>query len=604
MLISRVSFLLILQLSYSEATLEINLENDYSMAKECVKRIIKAYYDYEVLTFINFNARSQEILQAIHETNSVSIITRALHEKSPLYNRGYFIYVLNADDFLSHFYYLKTEGTWKPDAPFMVVVEHLQPDDLLPMFRELLWVHVAKVVIIDALTTNAYSYDPYSNQGCGKRFDSIIELGKCFIVTPPFVFSNASKSILRNCTLQVAATNWPPFTIDRTKNDVKTIGMDEYIFSVFSELEHINVNITYFEELSDVVSNVSQDMVATGPLGWLQANKFDVVTGCQILLPSRAEAFEYLYGHLAFDDYFAVFVRKSGLLAHWKVLTLVFTPIVWFLLLVTFLIVAILVIFVSKSKDKVVMVFCLVDNLLMHTCRIRKTNRILYILLFSWILFSCLIPYHYLSILYSLTAKPVNDYQIGTISDMYKYELRPCISDAVLVMHRMILDNNSAYFNDLIAHQLPLCATLSSSLEKVAKSDDMFTVVPYYMYYSVKYNYFDSHGRDLLYPFHQRLGKIIYGTYMYKGFPLRDKLFMQTTWMHAAGLTLKVWQDYVSQQAKLFQIKELKQQYNLRVLVPWQIIVIGSSISTLCFLGEIVTNYFKSIRTSNIVKIR
>ncbi|XP_063622437.1 uncharacterized protein LOC134794558 [Cydia splendana] len=486
MLISRLSFLLIFQLCYSGAILEINIENNYSMANECIRSIINEHYKYEVLTFFHFNARNLDILQAIHETNAVSIITRSPHKKSPLHNRGYLIYALNADDFLSHFSSLVAEGTWKPDAPFIAVMEHLDLDKLYPVFRELLRVHVTNVAIIDALTTNAYSYDPFRNHGCGKSFDIIIELGKCFTLTPPYFFSNSNKS-LQNCTLQVAATNWPPFTVDRTKNDVKTIGMDEYIFSVLGELEHFKVNITYFDELSDVVSNVSQDMEVSGPLGWLQENKFDVVTGCQILLPNRAEAFDYLYGHLVIDDYFALFVRKSGFVPGWKLLILAFSPLVWLLLLVTFVIVISLLTLASRSRDKVVMIFCLIDNLLLHTCRIRKTNRIQYIL-FSWIIFASLIPYHYLSVLYSFTTKPVHEYQIGMFSDISEYGLRPCISDAFLLFHRITSNNKTMHSQTLYdAPQSPLCGTLSGSLEKVAKSDDMFTVLPYYMYYASRF---------------------------------------------------------------------------------------------------------------------
>ncbi|XP_061714252.1 uncharacterized protein LOC133522808 [Cydia pomonella] len=603
MLLSRLSFLWIFQLPYSDAILEINFENNHSMAKECIRSIINVHYKYEVLTFFNFNARSPDILQAIHETNAVSIITRRPHKKSPLHNRGYLIYALNADDFLSHFPYLLAEGTWKPDAPFIAIMERLELDKLHPMFHELLRVHVTNVVIIDALTTNAYSYDPFRNHGCGKRFDIIIELGKCFTLTPPYFFSNPSKKILQNCTLQVAATNWPPFTIDRTKNDIKTIGMDEYILSVLGELENFKVNITYFDELSDVVSDVSRDMVVSGPLGWLQENKFDVVTGSQMLLPNRAEALDYLYGNLIIEDYFAIFVRKSGLVPGWKLLTLAFRPLVWVLLLVTFVIVISLIILLSKSKDKVVMIFCLIDNLLMHTCRIQRTNRIQYIL-FSWIIFATLMPYHYLSVLYSLTTKPMYKYQIGELSDISKYGLRPCISDAVLVMQRMITGNNTVPLYDAPWDQSLPCATLSSSLEKVAKSDDMFTVVPYYMYYTVKYDYYDKYGQDLLYPFRQSLGKkIIYSSFMYKGFPHRERLFTQTTRIHTAGLTLKVLQDYAFQHARILYKRKQQSIGSSMMIVPWQIIVSGSSISFMCFLGEIFTNRLKINRTSNIITL-
>ncbi|XP_063362848.1 uncharacterized protein LOC134651679 [Cydia amplana] len=569
------------------------------MSNECIRSIINVHYQYKVLTFFHFNARNLDILQAIHETNAVSIITRRPHKKSPLQNRGYLIYALNADDFLSHFSYLVTEGPWEPEAPFIAVMERLDLDKLHPVFHELLRVHVTNVAIIDALTTNTYSYDPFRNHGCGKRFDIIIELGKCFTLPPPYFYSNTRKTSLQNCTLQVAATNWPPFTIDRTKNDIKTIGLDEYIFSVLGELEHLKVNITYFDELSDVVSNVSQDMEVSGPLKWLQENKFDVVTGSQMLLPERAEAFDYLYGHLAIDDYFAVFVRKSGFVPGWKLLTLAFSPLVWLLLVVTFVIVISLIMLVSKSKDKVVMIFCLIDNLLMHTCRVQRTNRIQYIL-FSWIIFACLIPYHYLSVLYSLTTKPVHDYQIGELLDISEYGLRPCISDAVLVMQKMTSDNNTVPKIPMYpAPQSPLCATLSGSLERVAKSNDMFTVVPYYMYYTVMYDYYDNYGEDLLYPFRQPLGKIIYGSFMYKGFPLRDRLFTQTTRMHTAGLTLKLWRDYIIEHGKILHRRKQQIKVSSMMTVPWQIIVLGSFVSIMCFLGEIFTNRFKINRSSN-----
>lgn len=581
----------------SLSSIALQNEHNYSKTANCVLRIIEKYYEpHSILTFVKFRAMDMNILRYIHATGYISVVNRTPYFKNPLSNKGYLICVRNAGDFITKFRYVIAEKTWMPYAPFLIVVQNLDVAELQDIFEELLRALVKNAIVLDAFTTDSYTYDPFENNACGKRFDRIIKLGKCLSEMPPGQFPNKMENGLQNCNLKLAMTHWPPYAIDPSKSVVNATGIDEYLFQLLAEHGKFKLNISYVEDIADVVSVVDDEMVADGPLHWLQTKTYDVVTGGIVLLVNRAPAFTYLYSHSAYDDEFRVIVRQADDMPKWKMIFLEFSPLVWLLLFMTFTTVSVLIICLTRPKDKSFIILSLFDNMLQHSCRIRRNRETRFIILI-WIIFASLIANCYLCGLFSLTAKSIPDYQVNKLPDLNKYELQPCVSKAMHMFQNIVSALDGLEIDD-VGGTGPGCKRMNDSLRTVSNSDNMYTVVPYSLYYSDRYQYYDESGKNLLYSFRQPLSKIIYASYMSKGFPLYDKFHLLSLRMREAGLVLKLWNEYEYEQKKYYNVTQYVT--HSQFYLPIYVIIFGWIISTLCFIGEILAKKYEQRHIFNI----
>lgn len=593
MLILHLSIVLIYGFPTSNATISaiaLKREDNYSKVTQCVQNIIERYYEtHNSLTFVNFRTKNMNILSHIHATGSLSILNRKPFTKMSIPNSGYLIYAQTADDFLTRFWYLRTEKMWMPYAPFLIVVQVLDVTALPDIFQELLKAHVKDVIILDGSTIESYTYDPYENNGCGKSFDKIINFGKCLTEMPPGHFRKQLEYRLQNCTLKVAITHWPPYGVDPTKSQIKVTGSDEYLFTLIAEHEQMKVDIRYVDDIADQVSAVNSDMIANGPLRWLQTNEYDVVTGGVALLLNRVAAFDYIYAHSAYDDEISIIVRQASDVPSWKILFLVFTPLVWLLLLLSFVAVVMFVICITKPKDHAFIILNLFENLIQHSCRIQKTHKTELVLIF-WIIFASLITTYYSSDLFSFTTRPISDYQIDKVSDLKKYQVQPCVSTAMQQIQQ-VASLNALNISESIARN-PGCEKMRDSLSTVSKSHPLhyYTMVPYCLYYFDRYQYFDKNGKSLLYSFRQSFTKMVYASYLAKGFPLNERFNLFSLRVREAGLTKKLWDDYEYAQKKYNNVTQ--QVARPQFYLPMFIIVFGWIISTICFIAEVLVKLY------------
>ncbi|KAM3958486.1 uncharacterized protein ACR2FA_007508 [Aphomia sociella] len=548
--------------------------------KECVINITKKYYSKgDEITYFDINSGDDKVLQAVNNVIHVSILssTYLKRAKRIVKNEGYIIFVGQAKDLIEKFIYLTQEPHWNPSARFLILIKSIDRK-LEDIFDLLLKFHVIDAVVLNGTSDyGLYTYNPFENYACGKRFDRIIHYGKCRDTTATDLFPNKLITGLRNCTFNVAASHFPPYAIDPHRNISELTGIEEYMLNVISEIEHFTINYIYSDDAEDFPT-VKEDMSAVGGLGLLQNNKVDIIIGGMMLLQSRAEAFNYIYTHLAYTDDFRFLVKKSKDVSVWKNVYLEFQPVVWMLLLLTFVVYSIFFFALFPVKDRNSIMLKMWDSLFQHgyVIRGRFVMRGFFIV---WIWFAYLVNSYYQSSLVSLSTHPAHEYQISTEADLHTFNLKPCISPVVLSF--MLVEGMPLYDN-----MNTECNSYMRSIELVGQEDGMFTIIMNNIYLYNKYNFFDEWGESFVYSFSRPLSKMIYGVYFYKGFPMQDRLQSLTLRLRENGLLKKKTHDLYYEQT----IKHYFRQKPLQwfIIIPWYIFTFGVCLSVAVFALELI----------------
>lgn len=556
-------------------------QNDNEILKQCTSHIISKYFsNYSVLTYLDLYYDNNEIYEAVHNLKRINILLRDNKVGETKMDESYLIASSNASTLIGILPIFKKEPSWNPNARFLVIIKKLAKRELQEIFDRLLKLHVLNILIFNggSIDPDIYTYNPYDNYGCGKRYDRIMDYGKCTMAKSKNLYPYKLITGLKNCTLRVTSSHWPPYTIDPARRHNSSEGVEEFIFKEMSILEQFSVKFNYSDD-AEIFTMITSDMAAVGPMNLIQADETDAVFGGMILTHSRAQAFSYIYGHLSFTDEIRYQVQKAQYVLSWKYMYLEFEILVWILFLLAFITFFFTYILLVKPKDKIGVIFTMFRYLLLNSIRTRGTYFTKYFFL-TWIVFAYLINTYYVSSFVSLaTNRPVS-YQISNEQDMIDYNLKPC----VCILMRSYL--KSVGNITLGKNERDRCNGLLDSIKTVGTSSDLYTVVLYSIYKYRRSQFYDDFGDPMTYSFPKPLSKIVYAMYLYKGFPLVEKLSRLAIRMRETGL-IQYHLNHLCHQnsSKFYFSKEIRKSH---VIVPWQILIIGYIISGFVLLLEII----------------
>lgn len=556
-----------------------NGENSESLLT-CVTNIVNKHYE-KSLTYVDINGGGNEITKAINLMGTILLISRTSNVKLDVLHLGYLIVANNSTDFAENFHKLNNEATWKPSNKFLVVIKTLDENNLKDIFNELLKLNVINAIVINGTgDLDVYTYNPFENYACGKYYNRIIHFGNCLNATVKNLFPVKLVTGFRRCTIRAVAPHLPPYSIDpsRQKQGEKHLGLEQYAFHILSQLEEFKVNYTYMD-FAEQFSDLDDNLKATGSFKLIQSNETDVLLGFTMLSSMRANAFDYLYKHIAFSDEHTTVVKKAGNVPVWKTMYMEFDQTVWTLLALAFICVLLVFLVILRVNDKTVIFFKLWDNLLQHG-HIYQCRSSLKTVLIAWIWFTFLVNAFYQSSLMSLTTNPAKSYQVSTIEDLVNLKYKPCISPALGEFLHAIADQN--FSNDV-----NLCKTMVRGMEVVSRVDGLFTIVPLSIYNYNKYLFFDENGNDNIFHFHRPLNKVIYATFLYKGWPMYERFDSITLRVREVGL-MKYYSRYVHRQNEGNFKRYRGTRKKARMIVPWNVIGIGAVVSALIFILEIL----------------
>ncbi|XP_045494870.1 uncharacterized protein LOC123693716 [Colias croceus] len=416
-----------------------------------------------------------------------------------------------------YFLNLTKVSSWDPYTKIIIVIKYLSHESMREIFDMLLEVHVVNVLLLnDTATVDLFTYNPYENYRCGRQYDRIIEFGQCNGVSEFIdLFYNKLITGLNRCKFRITYTHFPPHAIDPSSSDYSLPGINQYILNMIAKKENFTTKDTY-KYNADEFSIIVNGSTAVGPLRRLQTNKTDIVVGVMILTGPRSRVFTYITDNYASIDYIVLQVARARAGELGNILE-EFRGIVWLLLLLVFVLFSSLYFLINKQESKSIILLKLFGYLLLQSSRIRGGTKSRFILIF-WIVFAYLIHCYYLSNLVSFMTNPILEHQISSEEDIVSYNLKPCVSKAVRHIVYNIL--NITFPNE----DEKRCEGDLESIRIVRRESNRYTVSLLSMYNYYENDLLDAHGKPTMYTISPPMTKILYATYLFKGFPMYNKL--------------------------------------------------------------------------------
>ncbi|CAB3247433.1 unnamed protein product [Arctia plantaginis] len=566
--------------------LEIQIEVPTYSVKviTCVEEIVEKYFaKKKVLTYDGNSLEGRELLKAIHALNVVTVMPKISSGKIIRTHKGYLISTRSLTSFKENISKLYNDSTWNPEARFLIVCASLKHSDLKYFFNYFLELHVTNVVIINATDdAQLYSYNPFENYGCGKNYENIISHRKCSQAYRQNLFPNKYVTGLNNCTFNLAIPHLPPYTVHPKNNSDMPhsllYGIEPYLLRLIGDKHGFSLNITLDNDDVESFTTVEADRT----IQMLQDSKADVVLGGQLLVPSHAADFSYVFDLFPYVDEIRFLVRTAKLMPSWKTFYLEFDMTVWLLIALSLLLYSMVMIFLLRVEDNSLIVLKLLDTLTLHGCKINchSTIKVVFIL---WIWFAYLVNAFYQSSLFSLATNPPRQKQIATESDILHYKLKPCFSE-VMQKYEMESTESKHVYTPIAG-----CKSAYDSINKVLNDQKYYTIFLYGLYQYNKQDFFDIYGHDHIYPFKEAYSKVIYCMYFYKGFPFIHDIRVSSMRLREMGLVDKAMSDMI-------YFKNIKHHfhahpYKPRFALPWYLYLFGCTMSAITLVVEIITKH-------------
>nr|AMM70638.1 ionotropic receptor 60a1b [Heliconius melpomene rosina] len=555
-------------------------QSNTEILKQCVCNIVKNYFsNYSVITYLDLYYDSDEIYEALHSLKSINVIQRDKIIGVNKMDESYLIASSNTSTLIKVFPLIQREPSWNPHAYFLLIIKSLAERELKEVFDILLKAHVLNVLVLNGHSDpDIYTYNPYENYGCGRRYHRIIEYGKCLSPNTENWYPYKLVTGLENCTIRVTSPHWPPYSIDPNRRNNSHVGVEEFIFRQMGILEHFQVEFQYSDD-AEIFTMINNDMAAVGPMNLIQSDVTDAVLGGMILTHTRAHAFSYVYGHLSYTDEIRYQVQKAQPVPTWKYMYLEFNILIWIVFVLTFITFFLIFITLVKPGDKIRVIFVMFRYLLLNGVRIKGTYFTKYFFLI-WIMFAFLINIYYVSSFVSIATDQPVSYQISNEQDMYDYNLKPCVSD---LMRNYLLSVENMTLGKNVGEN---CNGLLDSIQTVSTSSSIYTVVLYSIYMYRRNQFYNRFGNPTTYSFPKPVSKIVYAIYLYKGFPLVEKLTKHAVRLRETGLIEYHLKDLHRQNENKYMFaRETRKSH---VIFPWQILTVGYVVCSIVFLLEII----------------
>jgi hypothetical protein len=532
----------------SKIRLPESLETDDKL-RSCVSSIFKKYFEFIDVTYVDMQYDDNHILSTIYSKHLIPLTNRQPYINVTTFNGAYLILAKSVPVFVNKFLGVVRQSKWNPRVRFLLIIESFDMQEIRNVFDQFLMHHVVNVHVLDGSTLELYTYNPFEEYGCGRRYDQVVYNGECVKEVINELYPPKFTSGLRNCSFNVvASSNWPPYSVDleSQNNGVEqTKGIEQFLVESFSELEHFNINYIYID--GDHYSMVSANMSASGSLGRLQNNEAVMHIGGMLLSSKRIDAFDSIYSHVIYDD-----------------------AIVFYLMLLC----------MFNVSDKIGFALKLMDALFLHAFKIPRNYGIRMFCL-TWFWFGYLMNTYYQSYMTSLSVYPLREYQVSTEEDLDSHNFKRCISDS---MQTMLIDASAAnfYHHEALNDK---CSSMMDSIATVSRTNEVYTTTLLSAY--IYHQYELGNNSENLYEFKKPLFNLIYGIYLYKGFPLLDKFHTYTLRLKENGVIDKYITDIFIMNSIRAKVYAQQERFS-RFIIPWQVFMCGSGLALFVFILELI----------------
>ncbi|GBP77499.1 hypothetical protein EVAR_62575_1 [Eumeta japonica] len=453
--------------------------------------------------------------------------------------------------------------------------------------------HVIRGVVIDTFQDkmDLYTYGPCDAGNCCRNFEKIIELGACRSRNGIDVFSNKFKVDMKNCTLNVATHHWPPLSvISKGKDENKTLGIEQILIEMGTA--HLNLNLNYSVVYdSEVFGFVLPNRSMTGVLKSIEENDAELAFGSFILSANRTSGLDYVWSYLVHRDYLAIFVPPTTLVEKWKSIYLGFHVHIWVMVVFVFVIFSVLSSSVSNRNEKDRVSCCRDPSIILYLWGFMVQN-------VSWIMqrrlqsspilsgiiwFSFLMNGFYQSSLTSLITKRDTKQVIDSIKQLEESNLKPCLSTVTRI--HMELTNITIINDD--KSQPKECEGTNQAFYTVESRSDYYTVSTLAKHRVILESFNETIPR--IHTVKERYAPLIYGFFVYRGFPLTHQLHLYMLRLGETGHIDKVIRDVIPEygETRNFGGSTTSTISLSDLRIPFALLGFGMVVSMLVFLTEI-----------------
>ncbi|XP_063530595.1 uncharacterized protein LOC134741663 [Cydia strobilella] len=462
-------------------------EMPQELVEQCIVDILasKSQFDSDI-AIINNEFVTTELIRRIHETNNVKLYVKDGSVRVATSPSSFIIYGQNLSYFQNLIDYMNKDYYRKPDALYIIIMPDITEDDFILIFHTLWKYYIIHTLIIVKETNNyasIYSYFPYSEGGCGRNYNNTIKISDCNSVKKSDIMDLIREfdiPVLKNCVLQVGTHNYPPMVIsDIDPNNKLAVGIEITLLNILAKVENISLNYVFFPESLEF-GHVFDNFTITGILRKLYNNEVDLVIGAFALNSRRALFFDFIWT-FPYEDSFVTVTPSAGLLERWRIIYIVFKPLVWLLLLFIFILCSFLLsssntlLYNNRSSE----LLNLFGNWTQNISLSLKGHKFNNLIIVHWIWFGFLVNCFYQTKLTSFTTYRNSKPQLNKYISLNDYNFTPCFaldiapfmkySGQVPIIHEEYLETLG-------------CETADLSMDTVAKTQNKYTVTNYYRY--------------------------------------------------------------------------------------------------------------------------
>ncbi|XP_063374818.1 uncharacterized protein LOC134662502 [Cydia amplana] len=569
-------------------------EMPQEFVEQCIVDIIasKSQFNSDI-AIINNDIVTTELIRRIHKTNNVKLYVKDGSVHVAASPSSFIIYGQNLSYFQNLIDYMNKDYYRKPDALYIIIMPDLK-NDFIQIFHTLWKYHIINTLIIVTETNNSasvYSYFPYSEGGCGRNYNNTIKISDCNSVKKSDIMDSIREydiPVLKNCVLQVGTHNYPPIVIsDIDPKNKLAVGIEIDLLNILASLENISLNYVFFPEYVEF-GHVSDNFTVTGILKKLYDNEVDLVIGAFALNSQRALFFDFIWSHFAYEDSFVTVTPSAGLLERWRIIYIVFKPLVWLLLLFIFLLCSVLL-----SNNNIVLnydrsseLLNLFGNLTQNIALSLKGYRFNNFIIVHWIWFGFLVNCFYQSKLTSFTTYRISKPQLNEYMSLNDYNFTPCFaldispfmkySGQVPIIHEEYLETHG-------------CETADLSMDTVAKTQNKYTVTNYYRYlWWITKN---PTKKAQIHLMKEKLYNALYVIFLKRGFPLLKDFQLKMMQLVDNGFVEVVKSHHMihdhvdSNVGGSFEISRLKL---IDFIIPFSILSTGLVVAFVIFVIELM----------------
>lgn len=435
-----------------------------------------------------------------------------------------------------------THASWRPGVHFVVVLETLadvSQSALEPVYRRFWTNHMFKSVLVAPSVTvggavDAFAWYPFRNR-CGE-YHAPKSVDACAVAAAadgaPDLFGDRIPDKFRNCTVKIAAFNWPPMTVlspDRSMSH----GMDVGVVELMSRFG--NVRLEVVEVAGDQRWGIkSPNGTWNGGFGMLSRHQADVLIGGGIMTAERSEMFDSVPPRQVIR--FPIYTPLPRRLPYWQNMLNVFSGHFWLTVFAVFLLTSALlwlsgVHLASERRAFADGGHCLVVSwsVLCSVSAGRQPTSVSSKMVFlSWTVYVLHISAVYTSMQLIYLYKPKYERAMRTIDDVRASGLTVCcVPTFIPIAHAMAPEN----FN--LTNYIP-CTDMVTSSNRLLRHKDIIILDP------------EDHFETLISGSAKKVNKveevvIVYniGVYMRKGSPYKLVLSRAQIAAYETGLHSK-----------------------------------------------------------------